>query len=79
VTSRAAYDSKGISDLLNLDGTGPQLLQQSWEETHPGERSGYYITMLYQQRGLYWYRADGRHGSRSFPLFEKVVETNLER
>jgi hypothetical protein len=54
VTGRAAYDRKGIRDLLNLDGTGPQLLQQSWAETHwmPDARSGYYITTLYEQRGL---------------------------
>ena len=79
VTSYAAYDNKGIRDLLNLDGTGPQLVQQTWAETHwmPGERSGYYITTLYQQRGLYWYRTDGPHGSRNFPLFEKWV--NLPR
>jgi hypothetical protein len=75
ITSYAAYDSKGIRDLLDLDGTGPQLLQQTWVETHwmPDTRSGYYITALYQQRGLYWYRADGRHGARTFPLFEKWV------
>jgi hypothetical protein len=36
-----------------------------------GERSGYYITTLYQERGIYWYRVDGRHGARTFPLYEK--------
>lgn len=74
-TSHADYDSKGISDVLNLDGTGPELLQQNWEETDwmPGERSGYYITTLYQQRGLHWYRTDGQHGARTFPLYEKWV------
>ena len=72
VRSYAAYDRDGIRDLLNLDGTGPELLQQSWAETHsmPDTRSGYYITTLYQQRGIYWYRADGRHGMRTFPLYE---------
>jgi hypothetical protein len=75
VIGYAAYDSNGISDLLNLDGTGPELLQQNWEETDwmPGERSGYYITTLYQQRGIYWYRVDGQHGIRTFPLYEKWV------
>jgi hypothetical protein len=34
-------------------------------------RSGYYITTLYQQRGIYWYRTDGPHGTRTFPLYEK--------
>jgi hypothetical protein len=74
-TSHADYDSKGISDILNLDGTGAELLQQNWAETDwmPGERSGYYITTLYQQRGIYWYRTDGQHGARTFPLYEKWV------
>lgn len=70
-TSHADYDNKGISDVLNLDGTGPELLQQSWAETNPNERSGYYITTLYQQRGIYWYRTDGQHGAKTFPLYEK--------
>jgi len=73
VISYAAYDSNGIIDILNLNGTGPELLQQNWAETHwmPDARSGYYITTLYQQRGIYWYRTDGRHGARTFPLYEK--------
>ena len=73
VAGRASYGSKGIGDVLNLDGVGPELLQQDWVETNwmPDSRSGYYITTLYQQRGLYWYRADGQHGTRSFPLYEK--------
>jgi hypothetical protein len=29
--------------------------------------------ILNQQRGIYWYRVDGRHGARSFPLYEKWV------
>jgi len=37
----------------------------------PDARSGYYITTLYQQRGLNWYRTDGQHGARTFPLYEK--------
>jgi hypothetical protein len=49
----AVYDSKGISDVLNLDGTGPELLQQDWAETNRNERSDYYIITLYQQRGVY--------------------------
>jgi hypothetical protein len=71
VLSYAAYDGNGINDLLNLDGTGPELLQQDWAETNPVERSGYYMTTLYQQRGLYWHRTAGRHGARTFPLCEK--------
>jgi len=73
IVGRADYDSRGIVDVLNLDGTGPELLQQDWAETNwmPDSRSGYYVTTLYQKRGLYWYRADGPHGTRSFPLYEK--------
>ncbi len=73
ITGYATYDKTGVSDVVNLDGTGPELLQQNWEETHwmPDARSGYYITTLYRQRGLYWYRADGAHGTRTFPLYEK--------
>ena len=29
------------------------------------------MTALYQQRGSYWYRSDGRHGTHVFPTFEK--------
>jgi hypothetical protein len=77
-TSHADYDRKGIADILNLDGTGPELLQQNWGGPNwmPGERSGYYITTLYQQRGLYWYRTDGHHGTRTFPLYEKVGQSS---
>jgi len=73
IVGPATYNSQGIGDVLNLDGTGPELLQQDWVETNwmPDARSGYYVTTLYQQRGLYWYRADGRHGERTFPLYEK--------
>ena len=69
----AVYDRTGISDILNLDGTGPELVQQNWVETQwmPDARSGYYITTLYQQKGAFWYRADGQHGTRTFPLYEK--------
>jgi len=83
IVGRAQYDSRGIVDVLNLDGTGPELLQQDWAETNwmPDSRSGYYITTLYQQRGLYWYRSDGKHGESVFPLYEKwaiIVNTKPE-
>jgi len=73
ISGYAAYDSKGIGDIVDLDGTGPELVQQNWAETNwmPDARSGYYITTLYQQRGVYWYRTDGQHGTRTFPLYEK--------
>ena len=32
---------------------------------------GYYVTTLYQKRGVYWYRSDGRHGGYMFPAYEK--------
>jgi hypothetical protein len=73
VRSYAAYDRNGIKDVLNLDGTGPELLQQTWEGTNRTDeaRSGYYVTTAYEQRGAYWYRTDGRHGAQTFPLYEK--------
>jgi len=81
LNSYGAYDDKGITDLLDLDPTGPVLLQQDWLETNwaPHTRSGFFITAAYQQRGNYWYRADGRHGSNVFPVFEKraLLPNNL--
>lgn len=67
------FDQEGITDLLDLDERGPELLQQDWVETNraPDTRSGYFITAAYLEQGDYWYRADGRHGSNVFPAFEK--------
>jgi hypothetical protein len=67
------YDREGITDLLDLDERGPELLQQDWMETNRARdtRSGYFITAAYLEQGDYWYRADGHHGSNVFPLFEK--------
>ena len=76
VSSYSEYDANGLKDLLNLDGTGPQLIQQDWCDTHwdrsqVGMQSGLWLTTLYEQRNGYWYRNDGRHGLRTFPLYEK--------
>ncbi len=76
VSSYSEYDENGLKDLLNLDGTGPQLIQQDWCDTHwdrsqTGMQSGLWLTTLYEQRNGYWYRNDGRHGLRTFPLYEK--------
>jgi hypothetical protein len=64
------FTQGSMEDLLNLDGKGPQLLQQDywgnfWEDP------GHYVTTLYEKRGVYWQRADGRHGTHEFPTFEK--------
>jgi hypothetical protein len=70
----SVYDDQGITDLLNLDGTGPQLLHQNWCETgwdRNSMQSGFWITTLYQRSGGYWRRIDGRHGTMTYPLFEK--------
>lgn len=68
----ARYGKEGIQDLVSLDGKGPELVQQDWiEKDSDSQRSGYYITTLYQQRGAYWYRVDGKHGQKTFPIFEK--------
>jgi len=64
------FTQGGMEDLVNLDGTGPQLLQQDyWGGMH--QDPGYYVTTLYEKRGPYWYRSDGRHGEHEFPAFEK--------
>jgi len=75
VTSYSGYDAQGIKDLLDLPAIGPVLLQQTWLETNwnPDARSGYYVTTAYLQRRAYWYRTDGQHGTRAFPLYEKWV------
>ena len=67
------YDKSGIKGLLNLDGQGPQLLQQEWKEVNWREDalSGYFITTLYQLRGPYWYRSDRRHGEKKYPIFQR--------
>jgi hypothetical protein len=70
VTTHGGYEDKGIEDVLDLDGSGPELLVQDyWGNIR--EDPGYYVTTLYQQRGCYWHRSDGRHGMHSFPTFEK--------
>jgi len=70
VMTHGSYDAKGIEDVLDLDGTGPDLLEQSyWGNIR--DDPGYYVTTLYEQRGFYWSRSDGRHGTHIFPTFEK--------
>lgn len=73
VSGFETYGDAGIEELVDLDGTGPELIEQEFVETErlPDTRAGYYVTTLYQQRGVYWYRADGPHGARTFPLFER--------
>ncbi len=60
----------GIEDILDLDGTGPELLEQDYQGNIRDD-PGYYVTTLYQQRGVYWYRSDGRHGAHDFPTSEE--------
>jgi hypothetical protein len=60
----------GIEDVLDLDGTGPEILVQDYQGSRMDD-PGYYVTTLYQQRGFYWYRADGQHGAHTFPTSEK--------
>ena len=70
ITTHGSYDDKGIEDVLVLDGSGPELQEQSyWGNIR--DDPGYYVTALYQQRGCYWYRSDGRRGTHVFPAFEK--------
>ena len=70
VTTHGSYDATGIADLLDLDGSGPELLEQSYWGNMMND-PGYYVTTLYRQRGPFWYRSDGRHGAHFFPAFEK--------
>lgn len=70
VVTHGTYDDKGLLDVLDLDGRGPELLEQDyWGNVQ--DDPGYYVTTLYEQRGPYWYRSDGRHASHVFPTFEK--------
>jgi len=73
ILSYAAYDAKGIKDLLQFGAESLMLLQQTWLEKNwkSGARSGYYITSAYHQKGVFWYRASGSYGSISFPAFER--------
>lgn len=59
-----------IKDLLNLDGKGPQLLVQDFLGDNWSDPS-YYVTTLYEKRGVCWHRTDGRHGEHIFPAFER--------
>jgi hypothetical protein len=70
VTTHGGYDAKGIEDVLDLDGRGPELLEQDYWGNIMDD-PGYFVTAFYEQRGLYWYRSDGRHGAHVFPAFEK--------
>ena len=70
MVTHGSYDAKGVEDVLDLDPSGPELLEQDYWGNLMDD-PGYYVTTLYQQRGPYWYRSDGRHGSHVFPAFEK--------
>jgi hypothetical protein len=68
--THGSYDAKGIEDVLDLDGDGPEFLQQDYWGNIMDD-PGCYVTTLYKQRGVYWRRSDGRHGAHLFPTFEK--------
>jgi hypothetical protein len=70
IITHGTYNRKGIDDVVDLDGDGPQILEQSYTGSRMSD-PGYYITVLYQKRGPYWYRSDGKHGAHIFPTFEK--------
>jgi len=75
IRSYAAYDAKGIKDLLQFSAGNPILLQQTWLENNwkPAARSGYYITSAYHQKGVFWYKTSASYDSISFPAFERWV------
>jgi hypothetical protein len=70
VVTHGTSSTNGIDDVLDLDGTGAELLEQDYWGSRM-EDPGHFVTTLYQRRGAYWYRSDGRHGSHVFPTFEK--------
>lgn len=72
-TYGAPYDDHGIKDFVDLDPGSPVLLQQNGSRMSPASQieSTVYITTAYHQRGDYWYRVDGPHGSIVFPVFER--------
>jgi hypothetical protein len=67
-----------IADVLDLDGTGPEILEQDYQGNIRDE-PGYFVTTLYQRRGNYWYRSDGRHGAHMFPTSEKWPVTSPDK
>ena len=72
-TYGAPYDDRGIKDFVDLDPGSPVLLQQNGSRMSPASQieSTVYITTAYHQRGDYWYRVDGPHGSIVFSVFER--------
>ena len=58
VNNSFEYDANGRKDLLNLDGTGPELIQQDWCQTNwdrseVGMQSDLWLTTVYEQRRLW--------------------------
>ncbi len=60
-------DSRGIEDLLDLDGSGhAQLVRQGYDD-------GYWITSLYEATDARWQLVHGRHAGREYPMFTRYT------
>jgi hypothetical protein len=68
----------GVEDLVELDGKGPQLLVPHAVGDH-WRPPRYFVTTLYEKRGVYWYRADGLHGEHVFPASELPPKGLIEK
>jgi hypothetical protein len=60
-------DTRGLEDLLDLDGNGrAELLRQSYDD-------GYWITSLYEARGGRWHLVRGEHAGRQYPMYTRFT------
>ena len=60
-------DTRGLKDLLDLDGNGKaELLRQSFDD-------GYWITSLYEAEDAHWRLVKGQHAARQYPLYTRFT------
>jgi hypothetical protein len=60
-------DSRGVKDLVDLDGDGrAELIRQSYDD-------GYWITSLYEARDGHWHLVHGAHAGRQYPLYTRFT------
>ncbi len=60
-------DSRGVKDLVDLDGDGrADLIRQSFDD-------GYWITSLYEAKDGHWHLVHGAHAARRYPLYTRFT------
>jgi hypothetical protein len=60
-------DSRGVKDLVDLDGDGrAELIRQSFDD-------GYWITSLYEASTAHWNLIHGRHAARNYPMYTRFT------